>query len=138
MHIPVYSFSAIVGQERLKRALILNAVNPTIGGVLVRGEKGTATSAFLGYVRKKLLLLAGLAAATALLAVIAITQGAYDLTIPRVLQALVGAADGATKVVVWNIRMPRIIVGSGALPVGVVTSFMGAPMFLYLLIRGYK
>ena len=32
----------------------------------------------------------------------------------------------------------RIIVGSGALPVGVVTSFMGAPMFLYLLIRGYK
>ncbi|MFW5637373.1 MAG: iron chelate uptake ABC transporter family permease subunit [Thermodesulfobacteriota bacterium] len=102
--------------------MILNAVNPTIGGVLVRGEKGTATSAFLGYVRKKLLLLAGLAAATALLAVIAITQGAYDLTIPRVLQALVGAADGATKVVVWNIRMPRII---AALAVGWGLSLSG-------------
>ena len=40
----IYPFSAIVGQERLKRALLLNAVNPQIGGVLVRGEKGTAKS----------------------------------------------------------------------------------------------
>jgi Mg-chelatase subunit ChlI len=40
----LYPFSAIVGQERLKRALILNAVNPRIGGVLIRGEKGTAKS----------------------------------------------------------------------------------------------
>ena len=41
---PVYPFSAIVGQDRLKRALILNAINPRIGGVLIRGEKGTAKS----------------------------------------------------------------------------------------------
>ncbi len=41
---PVYPFSAIVGQERLKRALLLCAVNPRIGGVLIRGEKGTAKS----------------------------------------------------------------------------------------------
>ncbi len=41
---PVYPFSAIVGQERLKRALILNAINPHVGGVLIRGEKGTAKS----------------------------------------------------------------------------------------------
>jgi iron complex transport system permease protein len=32
----------------------------------------------------------------------------------------------------------RLLVGSGSLPVGVVTSFLGAPMFLYLLIRGYR
>ena len=37
---PVYTFAALVGQERLKQALILNAVNPLIGGVLIRGEKG--------------------------------------------------------------------------------------------------
>lgn len=41
---PVYPFSAIVGQDRLKQALILNAINPRIGGVLIRGEKGTAKS----------------------------------------------------------------------------------------------
>ncbi|HPL64811.1 MAG TPA: iron ABC transporter permease [Syntrophales bacterium] len=32
----------------------------------------------------------------------------------------------------------RLMVGSGTLPVGVLTSFMGAPLFLYLLIRGLK
>src|SRR5881392_1719915 len=41
---PIYPFSALVGQERLKRALVLNAINPRIGGVLIRGEKGTAKS----------------------------------------------------------------------------------------------
>src|SRR5690606_26314277 len=35
-------FSAIVGQERLRLALLLTAVSPGIGGVVVRGEKGTA------------------------------------------------------------------------------------------------
>ncbi len=39
-----YPFTAIVGQERMKRALLLNAINPQIGGVLIRGERGTAKS----------------------------------------------------------------------------------------------
>jgi magnesium chelatase subunit I len=42
--LPVYPFAAIVGQEHLKLALILNIIDPTIGGVLIRGEKGTAKS----------------------------------------------------------------------------------------------
>jgi Mg-chelatase subunit ChlI len=40
----VYPFTAIVGQDRMKLALSLNAINPSIGGVLIRGERGTAKS----------------------------------------------------------------------------------------------
>jgi magnesium chelatase subunit D len=39
-----FSFSAVVGMDDLRLALVLNAVSPAIGGVLVRGEKGTAKS----------------------------------------------------------------------------------------------
>jgi len=42
--LPVYPFTAIVGQERMRRSLVLNAVDPRIGGVLIRGERGTAKS----------------------------------------------------------------------------------------------
>ena len=40
----IFPFTAIVDQEKMKRALILNAINPAIGGVLIRGERGTAKS----------------------------------------------------------------------------------------------
>ncbi|MFD0905003.1 ATP-binding protein, partial [Actinomadura sediminis] len=41
---PGYPFSAVVGMDDLKLALLINAVSPGVGGVLVRGEKGTAKS----------------------------------------------------------------------------------------------
>lgn len=40
----VFPFSGIVGQDVLKKALLLNIVNPNVGGVLIRGEKGTGKS----------------------------------------------------------------------------------------------
>ncbi|MEV7246255.1 putative cobaltochelatase [Streptomyces sp. NPDC093248] len=43
MTIP-FPFTAVVGQDDLRLALLLNAVSPAVGGVLVRGEKGTAKS----------------------------------------------------------------------------------------------
>lgn len=44
-HKPInYPFSAIVGQESMKKGLMLNVVNPRLSGILIRGEKGTAKS----------------------------------------------------------------------------------------------
>lgn len=40
----IFPFTAIVGQEHMKMALLLNAISPQIGGVLIRGERGTAKS----------------------------------------------------------------------------------------------
>ncbi len=39
-----FPFSAIVGQELMKTALLLNVIDPSIGGVLIRGQRGTAKS----------------------------------------------------------------------------------------------
>jgi magnesium chelatase subunit I len=39
-----YPFSAIVGQELMKLGLILNVINPSLSGILIRGEKGTGKS----------------------------------------------------------------------------------------------
>jgi magnesium chelatase subunit I len=41
---PVYPFSAIVGQEEMRRALLLAAVDPSIGGILILGDRGTGKS----------------------------------------------------------------------------------------------
>jgi len=40
----VFPFVAVIGQERIKKALILNLINPLISGVLISGEKGNAKS----------------------------------------------------------------------------------------------
>ncbi|MDO9088373.1 MAG: ATP-binding protein [Anaerolineaceae bacterium] len=40
----IFPFTAIVGQEEMILALVLNAINPRIGGVLIQGERGTAKS----------------------------------------------------------------------------------------------
>jgi len=40
----IFPFTAIVGQEEMVLALLLNAINPKIGGVLIQGERGTAKS----------------------------------------------------------------------------------------------
>lgn len=41
---PIYPFTAIVGQEEMKLALILNVIDPKIGGVMIMGDRGTGKS----------------------------------------------------------------------------------------------
>ncbi|MDH5399564.1 MAG: ATP-binding protein, partial [Cyclobacteriaceae bacterium] len=41
---PVFPFTAIVGQEQMKLALLLNVINPAVGGILIMGHRGTAKS----------------------------------------------------------------------------------------------
>ena len=40
----IMPFAALIGQEKVKRALLMLGVNPRLNGVLLRGEKGTAKS----------------------------------------------------------------------------------------------
>lgn len=41
---PIFPFTAIVGQEEMKLALLLNVIDPKIGGVMIMGDRGTGKS----------------------------------------------------------------------------------------------
>lgn len=43
----IFPFTAMVGQDILKKALLINAIDPSIGGVLIKGDKGTGKSTFV-------------------------------------------------------------------------------------------
>ena len=42
--LPIFPFSAIIGQEEMKLALQLNVIDPKIGGVMIMGDRGTGKS----------------------------------------------------------------------------------------------
>jgi iron complex transport system permease protein len=71
--------------------------------------QGKLTDAFLGLVKKKRLLLLVLLVATGALAAIAMTQGAYDIALGHLMQIFSGSAVGPADIVIWKIRLPRIV-----------------------------
>ncbi len=70
---------------------------------------GAITSAYLAHVRQKVLVLIMLLSAIVLVAVYAVARGTYDIPIRSVLSALTGHGDAAARVVITNIRMPRVL-----------------------------
>lgn len=70
---------------------------------------GAVVAVYRRQFRQKTLWLAGLIGLTAAVGIFAVSQGAYDLSPLRVLQALVGGAPGAADIVIWKIRLPRIL-----------------------------
>ena len=70
-----------------------------------------ATTAFLRQTARKKRLILGLTALTLLLAVVAINAGAANTNPMQVLRALLGLESGIPGVVIWNIRLPRVIAG---------------------------
>ncbi len=70
-----------------------------------------ATEAFLHASFQKKLIILGLVIFTLCLAIVAINAGAADTNPKQVLKALLGLESGISSVVVWNIRLPRVIAG---------------------------
>ncbi len=75
---------------------------PTIGG---------AAEAFVRQSARKSLIIFGLVILTFALAVIAINAGAANTNLLQVLRVLFGLEGGTSSVVIWNIRLPRVIAG---------------------------
>jgi iron complex transport system permease protein len=69
---------------------------------------GDVVSRYKSILRRKVLLFAGLTGVLAALVVFSIVVGSYDLTPWRVVRTLLGLGEGPERIVVWNIRMPRI------------------------------
>ncbi len=99
---PFFVWNALVLSER--KSVIREAVRSQM-----KLETGLITSAYIEHIRQKAILLLALISLVLIVALFAITQGAYDILVRDVLLALTGSAKGAAGVVITHIRMPRVI-----------------------------
>ncbi len=72
-------------------------------------DNTTATEKYHQDVKRKRLVFASLIVLMFLLAIYAISKGSYQLSINNVIQSIIGNSQGNSHLVVWNIRMPRIV-----------------------------
>lgn len=94
---------------------------------------------YAAYTRRKVAVTAGLALAVVLAAVYAVYAGSSGLSLSEVLRALAGTGDEAASLIVWNIRMPRVVAAivagiglavSGAVMQGVLRNPLASPFTL--------
>jgi iron complex transport system permease protein len=118
-----WDFNALASGEETAMGLGVNVQKIRFSGMLVVSLVSALVTAFLGVI------------------------AFVGLISPHIARRMVGddhrmlipfsAALGALLLLTAD-TLGRLAMGSGSLPVGVVTSFLGAPMFIYLLIRGYQ
>ena len=70
---------------------------------------GRTVQAYRHRLRRKIVLFAGLMVLLVVLAVVAIAVGAYDLPLASLIRSLLGLEEGPRRIVIWSIRMPRIV-----------------------------
>jgi len=73
------------------------------------GTGSSLTASYKGVLRQKTMFFFALLALLGILAVYAIAAGTYDLSPLKVIRSLLGYEKGAADIVIWNIRMPRIV-----------------------------
>lgn len=118
-----WDFNAFSAGEETARGLGVNVIRIRYVGIFMISLAAALITAFLGVI--------------AFLGLIAphvarrIIGDDHRMLIP--FSAIIGAL-----LLLSADTIARLLMGSGSLPVGVITSFLGAPMFLYLLIRGYQ
>jgi iron complex transport system permease protein len=118
-----WDFNALASGEETAMGLGVNVQRIRFSGMLVVSLVSALVTAFLGVI------------------------AFVGLISPHIARRMVGddhrmlipfsAVVGAFLLLTAD-TLGRLVMGSGSLPVGVVTSFLGAPMFIYLLIRGYQ
>jgi iron complex transport system permease protein len=82
-------------------------------------------AAYREFTRRKALITAGLFAATVVVAILAVGAGAADLSTADVVRALLRLDESVNTVIVWNVRLPRVLVGVVA---GMALAVSGAVM----------
>ena len=118
-----WDLNAMAAGEETARGLGVNVGRLRLGGMLAAAFVAALATAFHGVIAFVGLIAPHLAKR--------LVGGDHVLLIP--FSGVIGAL-----LLLTADTLGRVMIGSGALPVGIITSFMGAPMFLYLLIRGYR
>ncbi|RLB54861.1 MAG: iron ABC transporter permease [Deltaproteobacteria bacterium] len=118
-----WNLNALSAGDDVARSLGVSVERLRLGGMLLAAAVAALATAFNGVIAFLGLLAPHIARR--------IAGVDYRLSIP--FSCLVGA-----ELLLAADTLGRLVVGSGALPVGVLTSFMGAPLFLYLLLKGAR
>ena len=118
-----WDMNALISGEETAKGLGVNVAQTRMAGVIVAALVAAMGTAFFGVI------------------------AFVGLVAPHMARRLVGADHRMTipfscvlgaLLLLASDTIGRVIIGNGSLPVGVVTSCLGAPMFLYMLVRSYR